>query len=305
MLKILLIYYIKFFNFGVAFSGLLSLIKILNINFNYFTMDKDIKDYITGMYNFLYDLHIDDPGTCMTGKELLSKMVSSHNTPYQNLWYRNFISHLNKSDDSLSAVQWMRCIINYIYHVINYYDIVSILLNTDFHSTYEKMCDSIINSYQIYTGIRLPKDFNQSLFHTIPLCIGEASFISLKNKDRAYYILQCLRRSHDMMSVRIPGFMNRADILRDARLLYSEEYSNGMCESIRLALLCCPLFHYGQGFNNDSDPIVITDYIHEFNSMYVKGSYVPPCDYWWDLNNRKARLAAFDKLIKLYTQDRY
>ena len=66
-------------------------IKILNINFNYFTMDKNIKDYITGMYNFLYDLHIDDPGTCMTGKELLSKMVSSHNTPYQNLWYRNFI----------------------------------------------------------------------------------------------------------------------------------------------------------------------------------------------------------------------
>jgi hypothetical protein len=268
-------------------------------------MDKNIKDYITDMYNFLYDLHIDDPGTCMTGNELLSKMVSSHNTPYQNLWYRNFIPHLNKSDDSLSAVQWMRCIINYIYHVINYYDIVSILLNTDFHSTYEKMCDSIINSYQIYTGIRLPKDFNQSLFHTIPLCIGEASFISLKNKDRAYYILQCLRRSHDMMSVRIPGFMNRADILRDARLLYSEEYSNGMCKSIRLALLCCPLFHYGQGFNNDSDPIVITDYIHEFNSMYVKGSYVPPCDYWWDLNNRKARLAAFDKLIKLYTQDKY
>jgi hypothetical protein len=67
LLKILLIYYIKFFNFGVAFSGLLSLIKILNINFNYFTMDKNIKDYITGMYNFLYDLHIDDPGTCMTG----------------------------------------------------------------------------------------------------------------------------------------------------------------------------------------------------------------------------------------------
>jgi hypothetical protein len=50
LLKILLIYYIKFFNFGVAFSGLLSLIKILNINFNYFTMDKNIKDYITGMY---------------------------------------------------------------------------------------------------------------------------------------------------------------------------------------------------------------------------------------------------------------
>ena len=64
-------------------------IKILNINFNYFTMDKNIKDYITDMYNFLYDLHIDDPGTCMTGNELLSKMVSSHNTPYQNLWYRN------------------------------------------------------------------------------------------------------------------------------------------------------------------------------------------------------------------------
>lgn len=51
LLKILLIYYIKFFNFGVAFSGLLSLIKILNINFNYFTMDKNIKDYITGMYS--------------------------------------------------------------------------------------------------------------------------------------------------------------------------------------------------------------------------------------------------------------
>lgn len=69
-------------------------IKILNINFNCITMDKNIKDYITGMYNFLYDLHIDDPGTCMTGKELLSKMVSIHNTPYQNLWYRNFISLL-------------------------------------------------------------------------------------------------------------------------------------------------------------------------------------------------------------------
>jgi hypothetical protein len=55
LLKILLIYYIKFFNFGVAFSGLLSLIKILNINFGYFTMDKNIKDYITGMYNFFYD----------------------------------------------------------------------------------------------------------------------------------------------------------------------------------------------------------------------------------------------------------
>ena len=52
-------------------------IKILNINFNYFTMDKNIKDYITDMYNFLYDLHTDDPGTCMTGNELLSKMVSS------------------------------------------------------------------------------------------------------------------------------------------------------------------------------------------------------------------------------------
>lgn len=34
LLKILLIYYIKFFNFGVVFSGLLSLIKILNINRN-------------------------------------------------------------------------------------------------------------------------------------------------------------------------------------------------------------------------------------------------------------------------------
>lgn len=100
LLKILLIYYIKFFNFGVAFSGLLSLIKILNINFNYFTMDKNIKDYITGMYNFLYDLHIDDSGTCMTGKELLSKMVSSHNTPYQNLWYRNFIPLLIHTNSS-------------------------------------------------------------------------------------------------------------------------------------------------------------------------------------------------------------
>lgn len=98
LLRILLIYYIKFFNFGVAFSGLLFLIKILNINFNYFTMDKNIKDYITGMYNFLYALHIDDPGTCMTGKELLSKMVSSHNTPYQNLWYRNFILLLIHTD---------------------------------------------------------------------------------------------------------------------------------------------------------------------------------------------------------------
>lgn len=47
-------------------------------------MDKTIKDYITGMYNFLYDLHINDPGTCMTGQEFLSKLVSSHNTLYQN-----------------------------------------------------------------------------------------------------------------------------------------------------------------------------------------------------------------------------
>lgn len=37
-------------------------IKILNINFSCITMDKNIKDYITDMYNFLYDLHIDDPG---------------------------------------------------------------------------------------------------------------------------------------------------------------------------------------------------------------------------------------------------
>lgn len=43
LLKILLIYYIKFFNFGVAFSGLLSLIKILNINFNYFTRTKILR----------------------------------------------------------------------------------------------------------------------------------------------------------------------------------------------------------------------------------------------------------------------
>lgn len=268
-------------------------------------MDKTIKDYITEMYDFLYDLHINDPATCMTGQEFLSKMVSSHNTSYQNLWYRNFILYLNKSDDSLSVIQWMRCIINYIYHVINCYDLISIVLNADFHSTYERMCDSIINSWQIYTGIRLPKDFNQSLFYTIPLCTGIAHFDSFKNKDRAYYILQCLRGSYGMMSVRIPGFMNRADILRDARLLYSEEYSKGMCQSIRIALLCCPLFHYGQGFNDNSDSIVITDYIHEFNSMYIKGRYVPPYSYWWDPGNRKARLAAFDKLIKLYTQDEY
>lgn len=306
-LKILLIYYIKFFNFGVIFSVFLFFIKIPGINFDYFTMDKNIKDYITGMYNFLYVLPIDDSVPCMAGNELLSKVVISHNTFHQNLWYMNFIFHLNKSDDSLSAVQWMRCIIDYIYHIIDYHALIFILLNTDFHSTYKKMCDSMINSYQIYTGIRLPNDFNRFLFYTIPLCTGTVHFDSFKNKDRAYYILQCLPGSHSMMSVRISGFMNNADILRDTGLLYSEEYSDGICKSIRLSLLCCSLFHYGQGFDNDSELIVITDYIHEFDSIYIyiKGRYVGTYRYWWDLNNRKVRLDAFDKLIKLYTQDRY
>ena len=92
--------------------------------------------------------------------------------------------------------------------------------------------------------------------------------------------------------------MDRGTILKILKLA-KETYINrekedyiwnvGMCYHIRIAFkeICDRRIAY-----ND-----ISYYIPEFNSKFLGGDCAA---FWWDVQDTKSRIAAFDKLIKIY-----
>lgn len=76
--------------------------------------------------------------------------------------------------------------------------------------------------------------------------------------------------------------------LIEAKKLFSNNFSIGMCSSLEYAL-------YKQNFHF-IDPEEI---IPEFNPIFLQASR-PTKLFWWDPKDKESRIKAFDTLIKLY-----
>lgn len=85
-------------------------------------------------------------------------------------------------------------------------------------------------------------------------------------------------------------------VLEYAKLLYVNKHiSNGMCYSIARALKYYDIYEL---------PRYVFD---KFNYAFCKGKSVIKTSnfydsYWWELENTKDRIKAFDKLIKYYKE---
>ena len=76
--------------------------------------------------------------------------------------------------------------------------------------------------------------------------------------------------------------------------MYCKRYTGyGMCSCILIASGAL-LYKYGYTIN-------LSKLFPQFNREYLGGKAIYG-EYWWDLKDRKSRLEAFDKLIKLYTK---
>ena len=83
-------------------------------------------------------------------------------------------------------------------------------------------------------------------------------------------------------------------VITNAKTYYTRKgYTDGMCNAFTMVL-------YDIDTNHMSYKRWLGINIPEFNSKYLTGLAISHDYYWWNVNDIDSRIAAFDKLIKLY-----